>query len=76
MISDSILINGGYGYGYAKDYEKTTMDTVELLGLPSGIPSRRLGKFPKKVSGAAGTTLGEILIISVDFWQQSCSSFQ
>ena len=38
-------------------------DTVELLGikgpLPDGLKSNRLSKFPVKIGGAAGATLGD-----------------
>ena len=35
-----------------------------MLSLTSGTESRILGTFPKKISGAVGTTLGEYVIES------------
>ena len=60
IILDPILVVGGYAYGDGG--AKDTKDTVELLSLKSGTESRRLGKFPKKIGVALGTTLGEFVI--------------
>ena len=54
IFSDSILVIGGSGDGGRKD-------TVELLSLET--ESRTLGKFPKAIYGAVGTTLGEFFVI-------------
>ena len=55
IILDPILVIGGSD-GFR------TKDTVELLSFKSGTESRRLGKFPKKIEDAVGTTLGEFVI--------------
>ena len=57
IILDPILVVGGYNEG-------GRTDTVELLSLPPGTGSRRLGKLPKKIRGDVGTTLGESVIQS------------
>ena len=54
IILDLILVVGGYDGGQK--------DTVELLSLTSKTKSGRLEKFPKKISNAVGTTLGESVI--------------
>ena len=56
ILTDPILIVGGSGYGGYKD-------TVELLSLGRSRESRRLTRFPKKLKGAVGTTLGEFFVI-------------
>ena len=56
IILDHILVAGGWNGRYK--------DTVELLSLKSGTESRILGTFPKKILGAVGTTLGELVIDS------------
>lgn len=48
-----ILVIGGQGSGYDQK------DTVELLSFESGIESRRLSNFPKKMQNAVGTTLDD-----------------
>ena len=48
-LSDPILVVGGM-----------RTDTVELLGLRSGTESVKLGKLPKKIGEAVGTTLNGI----------------
>ena len=55
IILDPILVVGGLGDG---DYK----DTVELFSFKSRTKSGRLEKFPKKIYGAVGTTLGECVI--------------
>ena len=55
IILGPILVVGGWDDG-------GRTDTVELLSLKSGTGSRRLGKFPKKISSGVGTTLGEWVI--------------
>ena len=55
FLTDSILVIGGFGYG--------NKDTVELLSLGRSRESRRLTRFPKKLKGAVGTTLGEFFVI-------------
>ena len=60
VILVSILVIGG-------EDDEGRKDTVELLSLKSGTESRILGKFPKKIAYAIGTTLGKCVIQS--FWQ-------
>ena len=55
IILDPILVVGGYD-GDDK------IDTVELLSIKYGTGSKRLETFPKKISYAVGTTLGEWVI--------------
>ena len=52
-IIDYILVIGSY--------DGDNKDTVELVPLESGTGQRRLGKFPKKIRAAVGTTLGEFV---------------
>ena len=55
ILTDPILVIGGWGEEYGKK------DTVELLSL--GGVSRKLGRFPTRIEGAVGTTLGEFFVI-------------
>ena len=39
------------------------LDTVELIDIDSGTEPKEMKKFPNKIYGAVGTTLGECLIV-------------
>ena len=53
-FSDLLIIGGSDG---------SYLDTVELMDINSGTEPKEMKRFPKKIYGAVGTTLGECLTV-------------